>query len=53
MAWAPEAHPADRVQQAPWWIMLVITLVTLYSFVDYFQGNYQLLRAAWSDDPVR
>ena len=42
----------EWIAAVPWWTMLVITLVTLYSFGDYFQGNYPLLRAAWSDDPV-
>lgn len=39
--------------QLPWWTMLVLTLVTLGSFVDYFLGNLPILRAAWADDPIR
>ncbi len=35
----------------PWWTMLVVTLVTAGSFVDYFLGNLPILRAAWSDEP--
>jgi CDP-diacylglycerol--glycerol-3-phosphate 3-phosphatidyltransferase len=37
----------------PWWTMLVLTVVTFGSFVDYFLGNLPILRAAWADDPVR
>lgn len=33
----------------PWWTMLVITVVTLGSLVDYFMGNLPLLRDAWND----
>lgn len=33
----------------PWWTMVVITLVTGASFVDYFLGNRELLRDAWND----
>jgi CDP-diacylglycerol--glycerol-3-phosphate 3-phosphatidyltransferase len=36
----------------PWWTMLVMTLVTVASFVDYFVGNLPILRAAWADDPM-
>jgi len=36
----------------PWWMMLVITVVTACSFVDYFAANYKLLRDAWSNEPV-
>lgn len=35
--------------QVPWWTMVVVTLVTIGSFVDYFLGNLPLLRAAWND----
>lgn len=34
----------------PWWTMLVVTLVTVGSFVDYFLGNLPLLRSAWNDE---
>jgi CDP-diacylglycerol--glycerol-3-phosphate 3-phosphatidyltransferase len=37
---------------APWWLMLVMTVVTGLSFVDYFWGNRLLLRSAWFDEPV-
>ena len=40
-------------ESLPWWLMLAMTLVTLASFVDYFAGNLPILRAAWSDEPVR
>ena len=46
---APEATWLEAV---PWWTMLVITLVTLYSLGDYFLGNLPLLRDAWTDRPV-
>ena len=35
--------------QVPWWTMLIVTLFTIGSFVDYFVGNLPLLRAAWND----
>ena len=35
--------------QIPWWTMLVITVVTGASFVDYYVGNRELLRNAWND----
>lgn len=40
------------VSEVPWWTMLVITVVTLASFVDYFVGNLPLLRQAWSSRPT-
>ena len=42
----------DWVETLPWWVMLVVTAVTAGSFVDYFAGNYRLLRAAWDNEPV-
>lgn len=36
----------------PWWTMLIVTLVTFASFVDYFLGNLHILRAAWADEPA-
>lgn len=36
--------------ELPWWTMLVITLVTFASFIDYFVGNLPILRAAWSEE---
>jgi hypothetical protein len=38
--------------QLPWVTMLVVTLVTVGSFVDYFVGNLHILRAAWADEPA-
>ena len=32
-----------------WWTMFLVTLVTLWSFVDYFTGSLPVLREAWSD----
>jgi CDP-diacylglycerol--glycerol-3-phosphate 3-phosphatidyltransferase len=34
----------------PWWTMVIVTVVTFGSFVDYFLGNLPILRAAWSDE---
>lgn len=36
----------------PRWTMGILTLVTAWSFVDYFLGNLHILRAAWNDQPV-
>lgn len=33
----------------PWWVMVVVTLVTAASFVDYLLGALPVLRSAWSD----
>lgn len=33
---------------AAWWVMLVVTLVTLYSFVDYYAGNWSIIKDSWS-----
>ena len=38
--------------QGAWWSMLAITIVTTWSFADYFIGSYPILRDAWSDRPV-
>ena len=35
-----------------WWSMLAITIVTTWSFVDYFVGSLPILRDAWADRPV-
>jgi CDP-diacylglycerol--glycerol-3-phosphate 3-phosphatidyltransferase len=45
--WPDAPIPADL----PWWSMLVMTLVTMVSFVDYFVGNLPILRSAWSESP--
>ena len=37
------------LQLIPWWTMVVITVVTGASFVDYFAGNRDILRDAWND----
>lgn len=36
----------------PWWTMLLVTLVTFGSFLDYFIGNLPILRAAWTEEPA-
>ena len=38
--------------QTPWWIMLAMTVVTAWSWVDYFAGNREIVQAAWNDAPV-
>ena len=38
--------------QTPWWIMLAMTVVTAWSWVDYFAGNREIVRDAWNDAPV-
>ncbi|HHO52344.1 MAG TPA: CDP-alcohol phosphatidyltransferase family protein [Deltaproteobacteria bacterium] len=36
--------------ELPWWTMLIITIVTFGSFIDYFIGNLPILRAAWHEE---
>ncbi len=36
----------------PWWVMLAMTVVTAWSWVDYFAGNRHIVQAAWDDTPV-
>ena len=50
IAYRPEL--TETLSPIPWWTMFIITVITFGSFVDYFQGNYAILRAAWSDEPV-
>jgi CDP-diacylglycerol--glycerol-3-phosphate 3-phosphatidyltransferase len=40
------------VSEGAWWSMLAITIVTTWSFVDYFVGSLPILRDAWADRPV-
>ena len=42
---------AGWLAPAPWWLMLAITVITFASFLDYFFGNLDILRDAWSDRP--
>lgn len=37
------------LESVPWWTMLIVTLVTAASFVDYLLGNMTLLTEAWSE----
>jgi len=46
----PEWH---AIRDVPYWIMFVITLVTIASFLDYFRGNLPTLRDAWENRPLR
>jgi CDP-diacylglycerol---glycerol-3-phosphate 3-phosphatidyltransferase len=39
-------------ESVPWWTMVIITVVTVGSFLDYFFGNRVLLQAAWDDNPL-
>ena len=41
------------LETLPWWMMMLITVVTFGSFVDYVQANYVLLRDAWTNQPVK
>jgi CDP-diacylglycerol---glycerol-3-phosphate 3-phosphatidyltransferase len=36
----------------PWWTMAAMTVVTVWSFGDYFLGNLPILRAAWANTPT-
>jgi CDP-diacylglycerol--glycerol-3-phosphate 3-phosphatidyltransferase len=49
---APGLFGADLPLVLAWWTMLIMTVITVLSFVDYFVGNLHILRAAWSDDPL-
>ena len=35
----------------PWWTMAAMTVVTMWSFGDYFVANLPILRAAWTNTP--
>jgi CDP-diacylglycerol--glycerol-3-phosphate 3-phosphatidyltransferase len=41
------------LENLPWWTMLVITIITMGSFIDYLLGNLPMLRQAWSNDTAR
>ena len=45
--------PEWPLASIPWWTMLVVTTVTVASFVDYFTGNITILRDAWQNRPVK
>jgi CDP-diacylglycerol---glycerol-3-phosphate 3-phosphatidyltransferase len=36
----------------PWWTMAAMTVVTVWSFGDYFLANLPILRAAWANTPT-
>ena len=46
-----KTHPDWPLETIPWWTMLVITLGTMVSFVDYFFGFLPVLRDAWFNRP--
>ncbi|HMV67050.1 MAG TPA: CDP-alcohol phosphatidyltransferase family protein [Myxococcota bacterium] len=39
--------------EVPWWTMLLITLATAASLVDYMAGSREILRVAWAEDKAR
>jgi CDP-diacylglycerol--glycerol-3-phosphate 3-phosphatidyltransferase len=39
---------AATLRLVPWWTMLFITIVTLYSLVDYLGANRHIFAKAWS-----
>ncbi|MCB9676540.1 MAG: CDP-alcohol phosphatidyltransferase family protein [Alphaproteobacteria bacterium] len=47
LAWFPEL---TWLEPLPYWTMVIVTIVTIVSFIDYFAGNFTLLRAAWNDE---
>lgn len=42
-------RPELALDAVAWWTMLFVTLVTMWSFVDYFMGSLPVLREAWQD----
>ena len=45
--------PGHGLAEVPYWTMLVMTLVTIASFFDYFVGHLPLLTDAWNNRPPR
>jgi len=45
--------PDLPIGDAPWWVMFIITVVTVASFFDYFRGNLPTLRDAWENRPLK
>lgn len=43
---------AAWLNEVPWWTMMIITIVTLLSLVDYLYGNRSILKAAWNNEPA-
>lgn len=43
----------DSSHEVAWWTMLVMTVITMYSFVDYFIAHLPLLRDAWENKPAK
>lgn len=39
---------APTLQPVPWWTMFFITMVTMYSLVDYLGANRHILAKSWS-----
>jgi CDP-diacylglycerol--glycerol-3-phosphate 3-phosphatidyltransferase len=52
---APALRPELQATLAPvpWWTMLLVTLVTLYSLVDYLSANRHIFAVAWASDRAR
>ncbi len=43
----------EHAAQVAWGTMLIVTVVTIWSFFDYFVGHFPLLRDAWTNRPVK
>ena len=50
-AYLAVAEQAPYGLTLPWWVMLVVTIVTGPSFFDYLAGAWPILSAAWSNQP--
>lgn len=50
---AEKLRPEWPAHEVAWFTMLIMTLVTLASFVDYFIGHLPILRDAWENRPVK
>ena len=44
-------YAVDWFGSVPWWSMVIVTVVTALSFVDYFFGYLPILRQAWNETP--
>lgn len=48
---AEKLDPTLPLDAVPWWTMLFITIVTVWSFGDYLMGTWPMLRDAWTNRP--
>ncbi len=44
------APGGDLWLQVPWWVMLVVTVATLMSLVDYLVGTWPIVSSVWNQD---